>query len=138
MNRRMHARLARRLVEACGGLMEAAEVCRIGKSQLGECQNPYGEQFMPADVIVDLEAHCGQAIYSRALFEARPEAIEARDLLDEASEATEAVAVLQRHVRLATKSGVLTPAERDRLSKQHAQAETELRDVGLLINREAG
>jgi len=135
----MHARLARQLIEACGGLAEAADVCRVRKSALGDYQSPHGEGFMPADVIADLEAHCGQAIYSRALFEARPEAAAARNLTEEACEAAEAAAALQREVRLSTGDGVLTPRERDALVKMHAQAERQLREVGqLLASDEAG
>lgn len=133
MNRRQHAGLARRLISACGGLDESAAACRIGKTQLSECQNPHGEAFMPADVIFDLEEHCGKPIYSRALFEARPDVIEARDLIEEACEAAETVTDLQKKIRLAAKDGVITPRERDELARDYASAEDELRHVGQLI-----
>lgn len=134
MNRRFHARLARQLIEACGGLEEAMSVCRVGRSQLSDSQVPHGVAFLPADVIHDLEQHCGQTIYSRALYEARPAAIQVHDLREEVSEATEAVADLQREVRLATRDGVLTPNEQERLARKYAEAEAQLRDVGALIN----
>lgn len=132
-NRRQHAGLARRLIEACGGLEEAAASCRIGKTQLSECQNPHGEAFMPADVIADLEQHCGKPLYSRALFEARPEQVHALNLIEEACEAAESVTELQREIRLAAKDGVITPRELDVLARRHAKAEGELREVGQLI-----
>lgn len=91
---------------------------------------------MPADVIADLEAYCGEKIYSTALFEAGPAHGEARDLRDEVCEAVEAVAALQREVRLATRDGRITHSERDLLRRSHAQAENELRDVGELLSRE--
>lgn len=138
MNRRTHARLARQLIEACGGLLEAEDACRVRKSQLSDYQNPNGETFMPADVIAALEADCGQPIYSRALFEARPGAEEARDLKDEACDAVEATAGLLQEVRLVTSDGVITPAERERLSRLHAKATTELREVGDLLARDGG
>lgn len=137
MNRRQHARLARQLIEAAGGLIEAASACRVGKSQLAEYQSPHGEGFMPADVIADLEAHCGTPIYSRALFEARPEAGEARDLKEETCEAVEAAADLMRDVRLATIDGRLTATERDRLARVHARATAELAEVGEILARES-
>jgi hypothetical protein len=137
MNRRVHARLARQLIEACGGLTEASRECRIGKTQLGDCQLPHGEAFMPADVIFALERYCGQPIYSRALYEARPEAREGSDLRDEASEATEAVAALQHAVREAVRAGPLTSTVRDRLARVFAEAEAELRDVGALLEKDA-
>lgn len=138
MNRRAHARHARRLIEACGGLLEAAEACRVGKSALADYQNPHGEGFMPADVIADLEADCGQRIYSRALFEEGSDACEARDLKDAASEATEEVVSFQRRVRLATADGVITPSERERMMRDQARAEEKVRGLGHLLSKDAG
>jgi len=138
MNRRTHARHARRLIEACGGLLEAAEACRVGKSALADYQNPHGEGYAPADVIADLEAHCGQKIYSRALFEEGGESVEARDLKDAASEATEEVVSLQRRVRLATADGVVTPAERERILREQSKAEQSVRNIGHLLAKDVG
>lgn len=133
--RRWHARLARELIEACGGLLEAEGACRVRKSQLSDYQSGHVEAFMPADVMADLEAYCGRPIYSRALCEARPEAIEAACLKDEACEAAERVTDLQRKIRLAANDGVLTPTERNELSRDYAAAERELRQVGELLTR---
>ncbi|MCX7585041.1 hypothetical protein [Phenylobacterium sp. 58.2.17] len=138
MNRRQHARLARQLIEACGGLVEASGACRVGKSQLGECQNPHGDSYLPADVIFDLEAYCGKPIYSRALFEARPEVVQAKNLIDEACGAAEAAMKLQATVRLAASDGDLTPNEIETIARVHREAEEEVRDVGHLINRHTG
>ena len=49
MNSRHHARLARQLIDACGGLDEALRECRVGKSALSDYQNPHITAFMPAD-----------------------------------------------------------------------------------------
>lgn len=140
MNRRRHATLSRMLIEACGGLVEAAEFCRVGKSQLGDYQNADGEGFMPADVISALEAHCGQPIYSRALFEAQPAATEAKRLTEEACEAAESVTDLQREIRLAAADGKITPAEKRRLAARAEAARRELGDVidGLARDSAAG
>jgi len=137
LNRRRHAMLARQLLEACGTLAEAsaATARRISVPQLSDYQSPHGESFMPADVMADLEAYCGKPLYSRALFEARPDVAEALDLVAEACEAAEGVTDLQRAVRLAASDGVITPAERTRLERQHAKATEELRDVGLVLSR---
>ncbi len=54
MNSRHHARLARQLIDACGGLDEAVRECRVGKSALSDYQNPHITAFMPADVMADL------------------------------------------------------------------------------------
>ena len=140
MNRRQHATYARLLISRCGGLVEAAGLpsCRIGKSQLAECQSPELETYMPADVIVALEAHCGERIYSQAMFEASEDAVAARDLREEAGEAIEAVADLHKEVRLATRDGRLTPAERARLAKLQASAAREVAEVGEILARDAG
>lgn len=138
MNRRQHATHARMLIAACNGLVESAGVCRIGKSQLAECQSADGETYMPADVIVALEAHCGERSYSRALFEAGSEAAQARDLADEACDAVESTADLQREIRLAVKDGKLTPGEIRRLTERHAAATAELAQVGEVLARNVG
>lgn len=87
---RRHASLARRLIDACGGLDEATAACRVGKSTLSTYQNPAETAFMPADVMADLESYCGEPIYSRALFEARPGDPMAGDALVETHEAVQA------------------------------------------------
>lgn len=99
MNARHHARLARNLIAACGGLEEAAGACRLKKSRLSTCQDPHSGSFLPVDVLADLEAHCGEPIYSRALFEARPGGEAAEELVAEACQTTEVAAALQGLVR---------------------------------------
>lgn len=138
MDRLRHAHLARTLTQRCGGIEAAAGACRVGKTQLGDYQSPHGEGFMPADVIFDLEAYCGAAIYSRALAEAHAENARAADLGLAACEATERVAELQREVRLATADGVITPAMRSRLLRQEAVAEEAVREVGEILGRGGG
>lgn len=135
MNRRKHAMLARMLIAACGTLAEAASACRISVPQLSDYQSATGESFMPADVIVDLEAYCGARIYSRALFEACPQQQVARDLVEEACDAAEGACDLQRQIRLAAADGVITPAERTRLERQHAQVTRELAELGEVLGR---
>jgi hypothetical protein len=139
MNRRKHAMLARMLIAACGTLAEASRATErnISVPQLSDYQSATGESYMPADVIADLELYCGEPIYSRALFETRPECAEARDLVNEACEAAEGVALLQREVRLAAVDGKITPAERTRLQRRHAEAMQELAEVGDVLERAA-
>ena len=72
MNSKRHAKLARDLIEACGGLDEAAAICRVGKSSLSDYQLPQISTTMPADVMADLEAYCGEPIYSREIASIRP------------------------------------------------------------------
>ncbi len=99
MNSRQHSRLARRLVEACGGIDEASDNCRLKRSRLSDAQNPNVEAYLPADVIDRLEQYCGEPVYSRTLADSRPAAIAAGELLAEACGATELSAELQAQIR---------------------------------------
>lgn len=94
MNSRRHANLAKQLINACGGLEEAAAACRVGKSSLSDYQLPQISAFMPADVMADLEGYCGEPIYSRAIAESRPSEPTAGDVLTETHEAVQAAAAL--------------------------------------------
>ena len=142
MNAREHARWARALIKACGGLEKAAHILEVGDcsrstSQLSNYQNADAEHFstMPAQIIQILEEDVGRKIYSRALFEYGGEEVRAQNLREEVYEATESVVSLQREVRLATTDGKLTPNEVDRLAAIHREATEELRDVGHLLSR---
>ncbi|MBB4316122.1 hypothetical protein [Roseospira marina] len=58
----------RRLLQESGGLKAAAEVTRIGPTSLSECASrDHADRYPPADVILDLETHVGEAIVSRQL-----------------------------------------------------------------------
>lgn len=140
MNSREHARWARALIKECGGLEESSRIldaagCHRSTSQLSNYQNPNAEQYMPANVIMLLEADCGRKIYTRAMFEYGGEVSRARDLRDEVCEASEKVVFLQSAVRTATADGKLTPTEADRLLSIHRAAESELREVGEVLKR---
>jgi hypothetical protein len=94
MNSRHHARLARELIDACGGLEESSAACRVNKSSLSDYQNACVTAFMPADVMADLEAYCGEPIYSRAIADLRPSEPIVSDALTETHEAVQAAAAL--------------------------------------------
>lgn len=68
ISHREHASLARDLIEACGGLEEAARACRVRRSALSGYQNPNDASTMPADVIDALQHYAKQGpIYSSRL-----------------------------------------------------------------------
>jgi hypothetical protein len=69
---REHARLAKDLITACGGLEEAARACRVEKSSLGNYQSATHPSTMPADIMDALEEYAQQGpIYSGAIAERR-------------------------------------------------------------------
>ncbi len=52
---------ATELIEAAGGLREAAELCRVSKTRLGEICTPHREDaHMPVDVVLALEKATGR------------------------------------------------------------------------------
>lgn len=62
-----HAYLARRLIDAVGGLERAAGICRVSAGVLSSYQNPSRpECFMPSDVVSALQIAGGDALFSRA------------------------------------------------------------------------
>lgn len=134
LNRRQHAELCRLLIAACGGLEESVAHCRVSKTRLADYQAPGGETFMPGDVIADLEAYCGEPVYSRVLVAASPNQAAKADLLSEIFDVSEGAVELQAMARKA-KAGGLTERERRDLADLHAKLTGELRDVGDLIGR---
>lgn len=94
MNPKRHAKLARDLIEACGGLAEAANNSRVGVSTLSTYQNPNEHATMPADVMADLEAYCGEPIYSREIASIRPWRPIGEDPVKEAHDVVIAAAAL--------------------------------------------
>jgi hypothetical protein len=60
----------RDLINACGGARRASEHTRVRQPQLDRYASlDKPDELMPADVVADLEAYCGQPIVSRALAE---------------------------------------------------------------------
>ena len=57
----------RRLVAATDGIEAAASITRVGKSQIERYTSPHHPDFMPIDVVADLEAATGQPLVTEAL-----------------------------------------------------------------------
>jgi len=114
---RKHSLLARNLISACGGLEEAASACRLGKSQLSNAQNVNQDCFLPIDVVAELEAYCGEALYSRALFESRGDLLGSGDLVGEAIDLNAQVAALSSHLHHALSDKIITANEADQLGQ---------------------
>ena len=119
MNERRLKLLTRELIQACGGLAEAAQASRYDVTRLSRCQTPSTPDFLAIDVVGKLEAYCGKAIISQALVDEQPDQLASADLLNEACEVNEAGGELQRVVRLAAQDGKITPREEDEI-RRHA------------------
>lgn len=107
----------RRLIEACGGLDEASRACAEGcrpysVKHLSRCQVPTAPDFLPIDIVLCLEAYCGEAIVTGAMAEARPSAVVAGDLRDELSDVVEGGAALISRWRAVMADNRLSPGER--------------------------
>ncbi len=125
----------RDLIDACGGARRAAEHTRIEQPQLDRyaaLDKP--REFMPADVVADLEALCGKPYVTEALAEIQGFGLEAlpntsRSVVDievlvtVAKETTEAVAAGWA----ARSKGQLNAADRTSLHREIREAMDALR-----------
>lgn len=108
----------RQLIRACGGLEEASRVCgedcrAYSVSQLGRCQGADAPDFLPIDIVLCLEAYCGEPMVSAAMAEARPAGpAPAGDVRDELSDVVEGGAHLIRRWREIMADRRLSPSER--------------------------
>lgn len=66
LNHIEHSNLARRLIDAVGGLESAARICETGKTVLSNYQNPFKPETMPGKVISALQVAGGTTLYSDA------------------------------------------------------------------------
>lgn len=124
---REHARLASDLIDACGGLSEASRACRVSEGVLSTYQNPNRPECnMPADVMADLERHCGAAIYSSFIRRTLGQAVEPGCLRDLGCLLTEEGADFQAFIRRALADGRLSANEIDVARRELASAETVL------------
>lgn len=118
---RYHALLARKLIAACDGLTSAEAACRASRSSLSNYQNPNQAAQMPADVMGDLEAYCGEAIYSGALARHANGPSASGDLLGCSLSLSSCATSLASEVHAALEDGTICPRERDEL-RARAQA----------------
>lgn len=130
----------KQLILACGGLAEASKVCSktaraYSVPHLSRCQNPNAPDYLPIDIVLCLEAYCGEPIVTQAMAESRPSAVAAGDLRDELSDVVETGAALISRWRGMMADRHLDAAERlemtsglDALVEEARQAQAALRD----------
>lgn len=130
MNRltpREHARLARELIDACGGVGEAARACRVGKSTLSTYQNPHEAATMPADVMDALQVYANRGpIYSEALSEGHGSVAATGCLKELACDLAQQSVDVMATVRAALADGRLSPRELDSIAEAEREAEAAL------------
>lgn len=117
MNARRHSLLARNLIKACGGAEEAEKASRLKQSQLYNAANANHDAVLPVDVIADLEAYAGDALYSRAMVEACEDISPSGDLVGEAIDLNAKLATLSSHLHHAMADKIITPNEANQLSE---------------------
>lgn len=111
----------RQLIAACGGLDEASRACAEGcrpysVPHLSRCQVAAGPDFLPIDIVLCLEAYCGEPIVTGAMAEARPSAATGGDLRDELSDVVEGGAALMTRYRAIAADGHVDATERAELA----------------------
>lgn len=106
----------RQLIKACGTLEEASRACEAecrpySVPHLSRCQNAEQPDFLPIDIVMCLEAYCGQPIVTAAMAQARPAGDAVGCLRDEVTDFIERGGDLSRAVRAAFGDGVIDPRE---------------------------
>lgn len=124
----------RQLIAACGGLDEASRACAEGCRHysiphLSRCQVAGGSDFLPIDIVMCLEAYCGEPIVTRAMAEARPSVVTAGDLRDELSDVVEGGAALMTRYRAVMADGRMDAVERGEFSALLDQLVEEVREA---------
>jgi hypothetical protein len=132
----------RQLIDRCGGLDEASRACRetcrpYSVPHLSRCQVPTAPDFLPIDIVLCLEAYCGEPIITGAMSEARPSAVVAGELRDELADIVEGGAAAMARCRAAMADGHLDAGERadlatslDNLAEEVRQAQAALAGTG--------
>jgi len=130
---------SKQLIKACGGLEEASlacsEDCRpYSVPQLSRCQVATAPDFLPIDIVLCLEAYCGEPIVTGAMAEARPGVVVAGDLRDELSDVVEGGAALLARYRAIMADRRLRQVERDEMSAGLEALVDEVRQAQAALN----
>lgn len=115
MNLRQHAILAKRLIDAVGGVKTAEHVGRLKSTMLYRAQDTNDVYCLPVDVMCALEAEAGQPLYSRAISQAAPDVTGCADLTGGAISLGADAAQLAACVHSALADGTVSNIERDDL-----------------------
>lgn len=129
VNNRWHSARARELIAACGGLEEAAANCRVSKSVLSDAQCVHKPSALAGDVIADLEAYCGEALYSTQIAELGHAPAPSIDLTGDVLALGVSTAKMAHDLYIALEDGRIDAAERAHLLAKAAPMFTTLRQI---------
>tara|TARA_R110002167_G_scaffold12963_6_gene54889 strand:- start:3390 stop:3821 length:432 start_codon:yes stop_codon:yes gene_type:complete len=118
MNVRQHAFHARALQDACGGPDRCLELLqntpfRMSRTRLYATRDPGNPFTMPIGAVAFLEAQQNWRLYTLTLARQHPEPTETECAISEACEATEAMSMAQRLVRLHAPDGFTEHEKRE-------------------------
>ena len=132
---RAHAHLARELISACGGVVEAALHCTLEKSRLQDFRDPKKKATMPWPVIHDLEAYSGrERQYANAMASWVGSEPGGGNLKDESCDLSETALRIQAVVRQ-IKGAEPTESQTEEVCQQLLAAEQALRRIHHDIER---
>ena len=129
----------RQLIDRCGGLEEASRACRescrpYSVPHLSRCQVPTAPDYLPIDIVLCLEAYCGEPVITGAMAEARPSAVVAGDLRDELSDVVEGGAALLARWRAMLSDDTIDAGERAEMSAGLEALVDEVRQAQAALN----
>lgn len=130
---------SRQLIDRCGGLEEASRACRescrpYSVPHLSRCQVPTAPDYLPIDIVLCLEAYCGEPIITGAMAEARPSVVVAGDLRDELSDVVEGGAALLARWRAMVADNNVDARERAEMSAGLEALVEEVRQAQAALN----
>lgn len=93
------------LIAACGGIDDAAELAKFGRSTMGRWADVNDPTLMPLGAVISLEAQCGVPVIAAALAE-----LNGRRLAEPDAQAASQAGVLSRHAEAIVQAGELMSA----------------------------
>ncbi|KAB2781246.1 hypothetical protein [Brucella anthropi] len=124
----------RELINKCGGIEQAAQICSYGKTSVGRWNVQTAPETMTIPALIMLEAYCGEPVLSRVIQEIVEDLIQASltpempkiSGMELVAQFGSAFAALFSEWSRAAEDCFLTPAEADRLDPYISDAKQKL------------
>jgi hypothetical protein len=124
----------RDLVKACGGIVRAAELCRVSKSEMGRYQAPIDPDIVPLHHALVLETECGMPVVTTVMADIHgrrlsdPQAVEAGAcVFARNADLMRQTAALMGAAATAAADGTCTPSEAEILDRHASEVEAAAR-----------